>query len=781
MRNVAIFTLALLLASTLSHAAPSQLPKWAESGICTEPDCAVGQASKKADKPSEAQDAQMSALAHALQNLRLSLSTNVQAEYNEQTAADGQSHADSRVKIYAGMHNIGYKILDRYEDKSRVYIKIQYDPSKKLANADPAPEFRELENLEKLCDDTKLNGYYCVGLGEKYHKGELELAPNPKLALKYYKKACSLGTLEGCVLAGELTLAEAKAESKAPESKSAESKSKESSTLDSASITPIALDPKATKAAQWYFSHACENGYGLGCFKRAALESQARKKLDLYTQGCALDDERSCTYLGEVYALGLANLRANPEKARALYTKATERNPYSQAALLLLLDSAPSANIAKDAARMDRKALRDLCEHSNATACAYLGQRENDNALLQKAAMLESAHAHYLLALRQNAPQAQIDMLATSCELGLASDFTKGCEMLGDMLAPSDKQAAQSYYQASCGHLFYEKSACQKLYEIDPKLCNNESICLALGGADGIEAGDELVADVASAAGANASSSGDIANAASAVALSNAVDALLDGTSGTGGTNDASKAPKPRAQDFGAEATELDSIQSAESSPETTTTSWSNRAFRVFEPREPKRVRIMGEIGLGAHAMSYPQIKGMARYVESDDLGFMGRGKLGLELSTAKPRFSLFAAPYVQLSYAQLFGADEFASGRDDEEDEDGQVSALLFGAGLHAGLQYKIWRLYGIAEYGANFSKISHNISVPLRDMISLGVGAGVELRFVRLGVEYLYSFYSYNTGSVYPNRGGANLVLDSASVRGGGSVFLFTIGFGF
>lgn len=722
MRNLSILTLILLLANTIALAAPSQTPKWAESGICPERDCAVGQASKE--------EGQMSALAHALQNLRLSLSSNVQAQYSENTI-DGKSSANSRVKIYAGMHNIGYKILDRYEDKKHIYIKIQYDPDKKLANDDPSPEFRELENLEKLCDDTGLNGYYCVALGNKYRKGELELAPNPKLALKYYKKACSLGTLDGCVLAGQII---------------------ESS--------------DSPKGAQWYFSHACENGYGLGCFKQAGNENLARKKHELYTQGCALGDAQSCAYLGEVYALGLANLRANPTKARELYERANAKNPYGDAAVLILLDSAPSLNISTDAAHMDKKALRNLCEHNNARACAYLGQLSNSNDLLQKSAMLDSALGYYLLSLRESTPKTRTDMLTNSCKLGLAGDFTKGCEALGDELLSSDKAAAQSYYQASCGHLFYEKSACQKLYDINPKLCNNESICLGFGALDG----DELVADVASA---------NMAGAMGAVAISNAVDAVIDGKSGA-------NTPTPK-QDSSIESARLDSPDSANLDPATTEStpniSWSDRALGILQAREPKRVRILGEIALGAHSMDYPQIRGMHKYLEHDDFFFIGNAKLGLEISTAKPTFSLFVAPYVQLSCAQLFSAESLASERKSEKDDDdeGSVSALMFGAGAQAGFQYKIWRVYAIADYGVNFSRISSGVSVPLRDMFGIGVGTSVELSYLRLGMQYIHSFYSYNTGAAYSNHGGSTLVLDSASARANAGVLLFTIGFGF
>lgn len=649
-------------------------PEWVESKICAEQHCAIGQASK--------QEGQTSAIARALKELRLSLNTSVQAEYEQSTDTSGQSVASERVRIYAGAHNIGYKILARYEDKKYVYVKIQYDPSKKLVDEAPAPEFKELENLERLCEDSTLEGYYCVSLGDKYHKGELELAKNDKLALKYYKKACLMGTLEGCVQAGEIALKESK------------------------------------KSAQWYYAHACENGYGLACTKMAGLEEVARKKLDLYTQGCKLNDALSCAYLGEVYALGLANLQKNAAKAKALYKQSSQLNQYGDGAVLLLGESG-----------FDKSSMQKLCDHNNARACAYLGQSEQDSSLLQKAFALGSAQGAYFLSLQAKEPRAREKLLTHSCEVGVQNDFTKACEALGDTLLASDKARAQEYYATSCNHLFYEESACKKLYDLAPSKCQNESVCLSF-------ANESVPA---------------------AVAVSSAVDAIIDEDGELDSTIVRKAKKKPQASQAGKK------LESSSS---------------ILAPREPKRVRIVGELALGAHSMNFPKIRGMYKITDDSAMGFMGMGRFGVEISTAKQPLSFYAMPFIELAWQGLFDAEEFAR---EQDDEDGKVSALLFGSGIQAGVQYKIWRLYGVVDYMANFSRISRNVSVPLQNVLGVGVGVGCELAFMRVGVQYMYQSYAYNTGAIYDNRHSSTLVLDSSKARSGAHAVFVTLGVGF
>lgn len=649
-------------------------PEWVESKICAEQHCAIGQASK--------QEGQTSAIARALKELRLSLNTSVQAEYEQSTDTSGQSVASERVRIYAGAHNIGYKILARYEDKKYVYVKIQYDPSKKLVDEAPAPEFKELENLERLCEDSTLEGYYCVSLGDKYHKGELELAKNDKLALKYYKKACLMGTLEGCVQAGEIALKESK------------------------------------KSAQWYYAHACENGYGLACTKMAGLEEVARKKLDLYTQGCKLNDALSCAYLGEVYALGLANLQKNAAKAKALYKQSSQLNQYGDGAVLLLGESG-----------FDKSSMQKLCNHNNARACAYLGQSEQDSSLLQKAFALGSAQGAYFLSLQAKEPRAREKLLTHSCEVGVQNDFTKACEALGDTLLASDKARAQEYYATSCNHLFYEESACKKLYDLAPSKCQNESVCLSF-------ANESVPA---------------------AVAVSSAVDAIIDEDGELDSTIVRKAKKKPQASQAGKK------LESSSS---------------ILAPREPKRVRIVGELALGAHSMNFPKIRGMYKITDDSAMGFMGVGRFGVEISTAKQPLSFYAMPFIELAWQGLFDAEEFAR---EQDDEDGKVSALLFGSGIQAGVQYKIWRLYGVVDYMTNFSRISRNVSVPLQNVLGVGVGVGCELAFMRVGVQYMYQSYAYNTGAIYDNRHSSTLVLDSSKARSGAHAVFVTLGVGF
>ena len=660
-------------------------PQWVESKICEQEHCAIGQASK--------QEGETSAIARALKELRLSLNTSVQAEYEQSTDESGQSVANERIRIYAGAHNIGYKILDRYEDSKYLYIKLQYDPSKKLVKEAPAPEFRELDNLEKLCQDSKLDGYYCVHLGNAYHKGELELAKNDKLALKYYKKACLMGTLEGCVLAGEIALKESK------------------------------------KSAQWYFSHACENGYGLACAKSAGLEELVRKRLDLYALGCKLNDSTSCAYLGEIYALGLANLQANHAKAKDFYKQSARLDPYGDGAVLLLGES-----------NFDPASMQRLCDHNNARACALLGQQKQDSSLLQKAFSLGSAQAAYFLAL-QARDKARDNFLTHSCEIGVRNDFTKACEALGDTLLASDKARAQDYYATSCNHLFYEASACQKLYDLSPDKCENESVCVSLA----IEQDPAL-------------------------ALSSAVDSIIDDDSPL----DPTLTPKP-SQNKSLEST----FEKVDSTPKSTA--------KALPPSKPKIIKLFGELGLGGvGAMRFPEIKGMHKILDDEAMSFAGSARLGIELSTAKQPLSFYAAPFIELAWQGLFSAEDFAreKERDDDksDEESGRVSALLFGSGIQAGVQYKIYRAYGIVNYLANFSKLSHDISVPLRDMLGVGFGVGIELSSMRLGVQYLYQSYTYHTGYIYSDRHSSILVLDSTSkARSGAHGVFLTIGFGF
>ena len=411
----------------------SAIPQWAKSGICDEKDCAVGEASKKEGEPQ--------ALARALKNLRLSLGTSVQANYEERTNSEGESKASAQTKVYASMQNIGYKVLAKFSDDKKIYIKIQYDANKKILPNEEIGEFSIISNFEKLCKSRDLDGYYCVSLGKKYENGENDLAKNDTIAIKYYEQGCKMGTLEGCVYAGNL--------------------------IQNQNIQNILKGQKSSQKSKSFFAKACEGGLGLGCQKQASVEADALKRRDLYKQGCALDDGLSCAILGEIYEFGLAHLQKNSMTAEMAYEDSKSIDKNGDGAVIL-------TSKLKDKSRRIREYKR-LCEANNARACALLGQEENNKNYLEKSTVLDSPRGLYFLALKQESKNTKIELLKKSCLLGEAKDFTKGCLELGNLSAPSQESA--QYYAISCKSLFYEQEACERLYDISPKNCNNETIC----------------------------------------------------------------------------------------------------------------------------------------------------------------------------------------------------------------------------------------------------------------------------------------------------------------
>lgn len=426
-------TAVCLFVAFVGFANASAIPQWAKSGICDEKDCAVGEASKK--------EGEASALARALKNLRLSLGTSVQANYDERTNSEGESRASAQTKVYASMQNIGYNVLDKFSDEKKIYIKIQYEPNKKILPNEEIGEFSIISNFEKLCKSRDLDGYYCVSLGKKYENGENDLAKNDNIALKYYEQGCKMGTLEGCVYAGNL--------------------------IQNQNIQNILKGEKSSQKSKSFFAKACDGGLGLGCQKQASIEADALKRRDLYKQGCALDDGLSCAILGEIYEFGLAHLQKNQNTAEIAYEDSKGIDKNGDGAVIL-------ASKLKDKSRRIREYKR-LCEANNARACALLGQEENNKNYLEKSAVLNSPRGLYFLALKQESRNTKIELLKKSCLLGEAKDFTKGCVELGNLYAPS--QESTQYYGISCKSLFYEQEACERLYDISPKVCNNDTIC----------------------------------------------------------------------------------------------------------------------------------------------------------------------------------------------------------------------------------------------------------------------------------------------------------------
>jgi len=411
-------------------------PKWALSKVCEDVNCAIGVASIK--------EGETVALARALKELRLMLGSHVQAKYSEITNQSGQSTVDSSINVYAPMQNIGYTILERYEGDGNIYVKIQYDANKKLLQESFIPAFDRLGTLEKLCKDSTLNGYYCVSLANAYKNGENGLAKNDTLALKWFKKGCDLGTLEGCEESGYMML------------------SKDSS----------------AKAEQ-YLKKACEGGLGGGCVGLAGLVEGITKQRDLYARACELNDEVGCAFMGELYEFGLGHLEKNKDYATSYYGRSRAINPYGVGAAIaqesaIRTFTSPKSKPAKNKAI---NTLKTLCnEHNNARACAYIGDINNDKILLEKAAALGSPKAYLSLAKQNSLDSTKKMLLEESCKLGLREDFSEGCFEL-TLFHSKNLKESKLYAKKACNHIFYTKKACEFLAKNTPKECKNEEVC----------------------------------------------------------------------------------------------------------------------------------------------------------------------------------------------------------------------------------------------------------------------------------------------------------------
>ncbi|OHU81483.1 hypothetical protein BKN38_08915 [Helicobacter sp. CLO-3] len=404
------------------------------------------------------------------------LGSSVRAEYQENTDDDGNVKASEQVQLYASAQNIGYKILARYKDKKRIYVKIQYDPNKKLINNELPSEFSAISSLEKLCDDKRLEGYYCVELAHKYARGSDGLAVNKSLAQKYYTKGCSMGSPNGCAESAELLI-----KTNMPE--------------DTHGMTIAqALPRKISSQAKSSFKKACEGGFGYGCLRLASFEEDIKDKRDLYIKGCELNDALSCALVGEIYELGLAHIQQNSAKALRYYARSCDigersgswsiSDAASSSAQEMLDGCALFANM-----QNDRTKLKTLCEDkNNARACVLyadkLSSKDEARAFLVKAASLDSARGHYALSVGTYGDSAytfggQAAIFKRACAVGVDVDFTRSCADLGlaaqESSSPIPQEEQVGYLQMACGHVFYDKRACAALPK---KLCNNEEVCL---------------------------------------------------------------------------------------------------------------------------------------------------------------------------------------------------------------------------------------------------------------------------------------------------------------
>lgn len=679
MKKIFLF---FLLVANLAFA--SSVPQWAKSGICNEKDCAVGEASKK--------EGEASALARALKSLRLSLGTSVQANYEERVNSEGQSKASAQTKIYASMQNIGYKIIDRFVDDKKIYIKIQYEPTKKILPNEEIGEFSIVSNFEKLCKSRDLDGYYCVSLGKKYENGENDLAKNDTIALKYYEQGCKMGTLEGCVYAGNL--------------------------LQQQNMQGVLKSEKSSQKAKYFFGKACEGGLGLGCERLASMESAPTVRRDLYKKGCLLDDGLSCAILGEIYEFGLAHLSKNPITAEVAYEDSKGIDKNGDGAVIL-------ASKIKDKSRRIRE-YKKLCEAHNARACALLGQEENNITYLEKSSALNSPRGLYFLALKQEARSTKSELLKKSCLLGEAKDFTKGCVELGNLYAPSKE--SEEYYSIACGSLFYAQEACEKLYEISPRACNNEVVCEQIASARRTQTQENDYYTY--------------------------IDAAKSKISYTSNKDTATKS------------------KSTYASNDDTTLSTLSPRISLF---------LTAGFG-GVSAINLNQIEGYDK-IKSSGANFVFALRFGTEMRLLRTKFTPYIAPYIGISSTDIFDISDFNGAGPNRSK---MLSMVAINGGSQAGIKLGGLRLYGLIDYGYRLFS-AQDIAVPIKN--ALGIGGGIAYRFKVwvISVEYLQSTYTYNGGEIKSNRrnnyysSSKELNLNSSTHKTKSNIFLVNLGVAF
>lgn len=401
----------------------SNTPDWAKNGYCESSDCAVGSANLK--------DGESVAIADALQKLNTQLGVSVKNSFKSLVDKNGEEFIESSIQAYTPTRQLGYKILQKYSDKRKVFVMIKYDPSVKFAKNESLSEFNRYSDLKNFCDK-KISGRYCMSLGRMYEFGEDDLEIDLIKALDYYEKACKLDNYEGCVYAGDI----------------------------------LEKDNKTDNAIK-LFKKACENGYGAGCFKLAYHKDDELGKLKLYQQGCETNDATSCYLMGEIYELGLAGLKKNKERALFLYEKSC------------LLDSNSDGCALKGQLENDYANLDNLCRKNNARACAIVGHRNNDEKMLEKSSILGSPLGAYYLGVFNRRIDAE--MLEKSCNTGVRYDSVQACRALADHYAGSKPEdEVMRLYAMACNHIFYDKEACKALYEHKPDLCPDNMACREL-------------------------------------------------------------------------------------------------------------------------------------------------------------------------------------------------------------------------------------------------------------------------------------------------------------
>jgi len=189
------------------------------------------------------------------------------------------------------------------------------------------------------------NWMACNDLGVSYQRGE-GTAKDPKRAAEHYTQACNAGLGLGCYNVGQL----------------------------------LADDPERGAQASAAFAHACKLGYALGCAQATRRHRDRAQVLSFAAQGCALDDNFSCT----VQAMLLGTTGAKTGEARKIALKLTEKCAEDEAASCTTLGLlyALGAGVARNDARC-RELLTRGCNLGNPGACQLSKEPERLGALLE--------------------------------------------------------------------------------------------------------------------------------------------------------------------------------------------------------------------------------------------------------------------------------------------------------------------------------------------------------------------------------------------------------------
>jgi cytochrome c oxidase assembly factor 7 len=160
---------------------------------------------------------------------------------------------------------------------------------------------RALEVFLNICENMKF-AESCLAVGNMYVAGNKGPSKDLKLALKYFEKACSLGSMGGCNNGG-LVYQNGLSETE---------------------------PPNHVKAVE-YFHKSCQGDFKNGCFNLSVAYLQGRgdsvskdmnKALEYSLKSCELDHPWGCANASRILRLGDGGIDKDLKRAEQLLSKA---------------------------------------------------------------------------------------------------------------------------------------------------------------------------------------------------------------------------------------------------------------------------------------------------------------------------------------------------------------------------------------------------------------------------------------------------------------------------